>query len=66
VADIKREFIRKFWSSRGKLEISKGFFTEIHQTDVAQKEFHVPALTIDCNCEEVPINTIICSRTHYY
>jgi hypothetical protein len=55
----KRECVREFGWSRDQFEISQRFFIEIRQTDVAQKEFHVSAVTIDRSREEVPINPII-------
>jgi hypothetical protein len=44
-------------------EINESFFTEIRQRDVVQEEFSVWAVIIDCNRKEVPINSIIKSRT---
>jgi hypothetical protein len=61
----KRELISAF-AVRELSETSERFFIEIRQTDIVQKEFNVSAVIIDCNCKEVPINSIIKSRTHYY
>jgi hypothetical protein len=47
-------------------EIGPTFLMEIRQTGVVEKEFHVWAVTVNCNCKEVPINPINKSRTHYY